>query len=431
MANVKPWAKTALGAPVTPASVRIFCGVHNTKSVTRAIWDKKMDIVEDLFDGGTDEDDEDKALSIILNAESYGEIAFMANRLGWDALDDDLDEGDLTKIAGRISALRNRREHLADKVIRGLALNPDTLGGNNDAITKRVQGLGDFGRHKLADALIDGRAPLLASVAAFALRGLPTHALELRAAIDILAGMTPDRAAELRALSWDVLYDDRIGAQLAGARYRLLLQTLPDMADPTLPAARRKALFDSLNRRENDLLAMQQYIDVMGTLEQRADVGRFMDARRVFMDNFSTNPPTPSLIQQLAAFFDAIADEIAELRAAVLQTAQQIIDGLTLGHLTDAESDDKARQVVSVLGGSGRLANLPFIRKADLIFRMEEGNCDDDDEAAILRVLETSKDRSVAEFTQLVNAQGWESLDFSFDGQEYSKLESLLSHYPT
>ena len=60
---------------------------------------------------------------------------------------------------------------------------------------------------------------------------------------------------------------------------------------------------------------------------------------------------------------------------------------------------------------------------------MEEGNCDDDDEQAILQVLTDSKARSIAEFAQLINAQGWESLSFSFDGQEYDDLEKLLSKW--
>ncbi|HQR52088.1 MAG TPA: hypothetical protein PLZ79_02380 [Burkholderiales bacterium] len=76
-----------------------------------------------------------------------------------------------------------------------------------------------------------------------------------------------------------------------------------------------------------------------------------------------------------------------------------------------------------------RRAVLPSRWKAALIHMMEEGNCDDDDEQAILLLLTDTKARSIAEFAQLVGMQGWESLSFSFDGQEYDDLELLLSKW--
>jgi hypothetical protein len=55
------------------------------------------------------------------------------------------------------------------------------------------------------------------------------------------------------------------------------------------------------------------------------------------------------------------------------------------------------------------------------------GNCDD--EQAILRALSTSKERSIAEFAQLVKMQEWETLSFSFNRQEYDDLEQMLSSW--
>jgi hypothetical protein len=145
------------------------------------------------------------------------------------------------------------------------------------------------------------------------------------------------------------------------------------------------------------------------------------------MDNFTPAPPTPGTIQAVAAFFDSVASEIVGLRADVAAFGQGLIDALTLEHLLGSDSDDKSREAVGALGA--RRAVLPSRWKAALIHMMEEGNCDDDDEQAILLLLTDTKARSIAEFAQLVGMQGWESLSFSFDGQEYDDLELLLSKW--
>ena len=172
---------------------------------------------------------------------------------------------------------------------------------------------------------------------------------------------------------------------------------------------------------------MQTFITVMGTVEQRTDVQRFMDGMRVFLDNFTPVPPTPDVIQQIGAFFDSVAAEINGLRLDIVNFAQSIIDSFTLGHLTGNEDDDKSREAVGLLGS--RVAVLPFQFKAQMIRMMEEGNCADDDERAILEVLTHSKARAVGEFAQLIEAQGWGSLDFSLDWEEHDRLMLLFSKF--
>ena len=106
---------------------------------------------ENFFSGGTDEEDEDKALGIIMRSESYDEPAFMVERLTWDVLDDELDESDLTTIAGRLSELRNRDEHAIDRVLRGSSLERAVLGKAPSAdmqaeLGQRVTWLGGVAR---------------------------------------------------------------------------------------------------------------------------------------------------------------------------------------------------------------------------------------------------------------------------------------------
>jgi hypothetical protein len=408
---------------------------NRSSSVLTSLWESHVGACRNLFSGGTDEADEDKALRIIMRSESFRELAFMVEKLSWDVLDDELDEADLTQIAAQLSALRNRVEHAVDAVLRGLALNPSTFAQSQSAdvdaaIAQRVVWLGGFGQRALADRLLARRPALLDSIAQFALRGLPTRVREFRVLVDDLASRVPALASDLASLSWSAFYDNRVCGQLEQARYRLLMSTLPDMVDPNLPRQRRRALFDTLDsRRDPELRAMQDFIGAVGTVEQRSDVQRFMDARRLFLDNFTDAPPTPDVIQRIAAFFDSVASEVVGLRTDVANATQGLIDSLTLGHLAESEKDDTSREAVGVLSGTGRLAVLATKWKSSMIAMMEEGNCDDDDEQAINEILKASKARSLADFAQLVAAQGWESLSTSFDEQEYDDLELLLSSW--
>jgi hypothetical protein len=425
------WVKRRNSVDVGLGNVII---IDDNKSVTRAIWNDHLGAVKNFFSGGTSEEQENRALNIIMKSGSYAGLAFIVNELSWDVLDDELDEKDNTDIAGRLSALRNRNEHAVDAVLRGLALDPGTFTGSqavqsadvDQSIHDRVTFLGAPGRVTLANALIDRRIPLLSSIALFALRGLPTHSREFIVLLDDLISWLPAQAPDLGALRWDAFYDNLICVQLEQARYRLLIANLPDMLDPTLPLAQRRALFDTLNRRDAEFRAMQSFINVMGTVQEHTDVERFMDARQLFMDNFTPNPPTP-IPPPIAAFFNSVASEIVGLRADVANATQGMINAFTLGNFTETEKDDKSREVNGVLGE--RRAVLPFQFKALLIRLMEEGNMDDDDEQAVLQILTDSKARSIAEFAQLINAQGWESLSFSFDHQEYDDLELLLSKW--
>jgi hypothetical protein len=431
MASVKDEAKPPVELIKKPISLLSWAKGRD-KSVTRAIWEDRVGAVKNFFSGGTDEEDEDKALHIIMKSVSYAGLAFKVNKLTWDVLDDELDEKDNTEIAARLSTLRDRKEHAIDMVFRGLALNPENFPQSQSAdveqaIRDRVTFLGGPGRLSFANDLIARRRQLLFSIGLFALRALPTRSHEFTVLLDDLSLRLPAQAPELQALRWEAFYDNRVCVQLERARYRVLMTTLPDMIDPSLPAEQRRAILDTLNRRDGEFRAMQSYINVLGTVQQRTDVERFMDARQLFMENFTPNPPTPTVIQTIAAFFNSVASEISALRADVANATQGLINSLDLGHLTESEKDDKSREVVGVLGE--RRPILPFQWKALLIRMMEEGNSDDDDEQAILQILTDSKARSIAEFAQLIAAQGWESLSFSFDGQESDDLEKLLSEW--
>jgi hypothetical protein len=367
-----------------------------------------------------------------MKTRSYEGLAYAINHLTWQWLKDFLDQTHLNKIVARLRKLRDIKEHAIDNVFRALALNPASFDQTqaadvDQAIRARVTNLGGPGHLTFADGLLDRRGSLLNAIALFALRDLGTHMREFRVLLDDLATRLPARAPDLLSFSWNAFYDDLLCSRLESGRYRLLLTTLPDMVDPNLSAERRTALFDTLRRRDAELRAMQDFVTVMGTVQQRTDVERFMDGMRVFLDTFTPAPPTPNILQTIAAFFNSVASEINGLRLDVVNAAQGMIDSLTLGHLTGSEEDDKSREVVGLL--SDRVSVLPFQFKAAMIRMMEEGNCADDDERAILEVLTHSKARSIAEFAQLIDAQGWGSLDFSLDWEEHDRLMQLFSKF--
>ena len=67
-----------------------------------------------------------------------------------------------------------------------------------------------------------------------------------------------------------------------------------------------------MNRRDAEFRAVQDFVVALGTVSQRTDMTTFMNVRQLFLDNFTTAPPTPGLFGVLAAFFGEVADEIAE-----------------------------------------------------------------------------------------------------------------------
>jgi hypothetical protein len=256
-----------------PVSVLSWAKGHD-KSVVSGIWRHQVGAIQKMFQKiwETDEALEDKALNILLKAGSYAELAFMVNRLTWDVLDDELDEQDNTQIAERLSVLRDPVEHTVDGVFRGLSLSPEAFPDTpvatiTQSVQQRLGFLGDPGRMRLANDLLARRVPLLDAIALFALRGRPTRSRELEILLVDLAARTPALQSGLGGLRWEAFYENRVCVQLEQARYRMLVATLPDMMDPNLPVEQRLALFDTLNRRDDEFRAMQTFIGVLGTVE--------------------------------------------------------------------------------------------------------------------------------------------------------------------
>jgi hypothetical protein len=435
--------------PAAFPSIRAFCRSVSTGSVRQAItefkniaeqesarrrrelWDSRLRELEDLFGGGTDEEDEDKALSILLSAESSEELIFYIKAITWSELDDELDEPDLDAIASHLSGLLDRETYLVTLLLRQYVGEPETLRSmRREDITNLVAALPALRRQDLANDALTKRDALLNGLALMALRGQPTYIRQFREVLDFIQTTGQHRPNELLQLSWEVYYTEQICSQLERGEYRLLLGNLIDLVNPALVTAQRIAFLDMLRRLEREFVAMEALINAIGSERQKNDVRIYMDRRRLFMDNSPQLPQPPNAIQQaiqsILNVINGATGGFQDLVAAVQSIVQTITD-FSVPDLLDSQGDDKAVNVTNQLDESS-LGCLPSKYKLALINAVLKGVAEDEEEQATLRILKASKNRpSVAEFLQLVAGETWEKLDSNIDGQKHDSLVALFN----
>ena len=104
MASVKTFAKTSPLA--NEISLKDFVGLSplpfgsekGERSVKRTIWETKLGRIKAFFDEGTPQEQEDKALKVFLSSESAKELQFFIDGVGWEDIDDELDEPAVDKV---------------------------------------------------------------------------------------------------------------------------------------------------------------------------------------------------------------------------------------------------------------------------------------------------------------------------------------------
>jgi hypothetical protein len=112
-------------------SVREFCKPKEVLSLREAIRTHREGLIgsfsirdlllrniNNLFGGSTSEGEEDEALGILLGCTRAEDLIYLINKLTWDQLDDELDEGDLTQIMDRLKVLFDRRGYLIGFLLR-------------------------------------------------------------------------------------------------------------------------------------------------------------------------------------------------------------------------------------------------------------------------------------------------------------------------
>jgi len=419
------------------ASAREFAQPYASANVAihqfrRGLSTTALKKVRYLFSGSTSEAEEDQALAMILGADYADEIIFLINSLSWQTLIDELDEPDLDQIAVKLSRSLDRRDYRVRAILkRTLLSEAEALQSKSTNELIAISATIPFEiRQEVADEIVSNRDRFLDGVAVMALRGLPTSVREFKLLIDFIQATGQHRPAELSQIGWEVFYTERICSQLARAEVRLLFLTLPELLDLNQPQVRRIAHFEMLTRWEREFVAFEQLVKVLGNERQKTDVRKFMETRRLFLDNFPPAPQQPSAIQQalqtIASALNSVADGFHDVADAVRAIAQAI-DELSLSKLAGTASDAEAVDATNSLFGRDLLAPVTFDSKLQLINNLLDGAAEDEEEQAILKILQESRKRSVPEFMQLVAGATMEKLLNSFDGQEGDDLVGLFT----
>lgn len=124
--------------PFTPSnSLGDLCHALGTLSTVDALavkfgdslkWDyaARIRYIKDHFGGvDTSEEEEDKALQLILSSNSSITLRRLVNAVTWDELDDELDEADLTEILLRMRELIDFSEYSVGAILRWFFLLSD------------------------------------------------------------------------------------------------------------------------------------------------------------------------------------------------------------------------------------------------------------------------------------------------------------------
>ena len=432
-------------------SVVKFCRDRSTSSVRQAIrrtkiiwWESALKRLQNLFEGGTSEDDEDEALAILLAAQDPEELIFYINNLTWSELDDELDEPDLDEISNLLRKLLDRQNYRVDSILReSFGYDPGSGPTRTLAeLTPMAGAIPQAVRHALAGELVNRRHRLLNDVALMALRKLPTHIFEFRVLVDSIQSFVQNTgqlqpADQLLQLSWELFYTERICRQLARGEVGPLLDILPHLVNPDpveYPVIRRVACYEMLRRWASEFEAMDEIVKVVGNANQQRDMLIFMQRRTQFMDNFPPPLAPPSVlmaaISTISTLLGGVAGGFNDLVKAI-QATVTTIGNLSAPNLLGNLSDDRATSAANGLAPE-LLALLPYDYKRELINGILSGTdivagVVDDEEQAILKILSESKKRSVAEFLQLARGVSWETLFNAFDGTEYNRLEELFA----
>lgn len=401
--------------------------------------EQRAELVKGLFDGSTGEDEEDAAMQILRSANKE-DLKWVTNNVGWDELDDELDSHDIDEL----SRLLAQPEPVADTPsgavfdefgITPADLEPET-GLEMAELKRKVQetlaGMSEEQIAKLADDLLANKKELLKEIADLERRGLDSKADKLRAILgEVAKHVSGDAKSQLDQFSWQIHYTSRISEELKGGDFAELLKFLPDLADPSLSKEQRVALYETLDNFKPELRAMEEVIREFGTVDQKASLNRFMNTYNAFMGEFDADLPAETVLEailnRLGKTADNLEDSLQELKATVGIVVDEIQETLTLSHILDTASDDRAREIAQSLYSKGLLAYLPADFKVKLINLMLDGFTGDAEETAINHILEATKAANPDEFYQIIAAVGYDELSSNLHGEEWDDFLKLLA----
>lgn len=403
-----------------------------SKSLRQNIKKAKAKRVYDLASGATNDAEEDEIRDIMsLSENSYEVVRFFGTIDGWSGLDDELPEGHLDQISRNLAQVLDQRDYVVyQKIRRYLALLDYAAGPTLGDCFTRILQLPTVFQAPEIDALLADKAGLLKTVTSATMRERTNMVNAARihpTVINQYLAVAPHRSDELVSLMFELNYTTRICTELAVLNYQPLYGVITDMVDPGLSNRQRIAARDTCLRLSLEFAAARRCVDSVGSNQAKSTVNRFTTALKAALDNFPATVPAPTAVGAIAAALGSVASTLADLQTTIQNLPDALAGAITLPDLLGSGDDDRARTLISELHTQGSLAHTSFGIKLKLVNALLSGFTVDDDELAILRVMETAKAYDQAELYQLTSAATWDSLYTSFDGDEYDALEGLLN----
>ena len=208
--------------------------------------DQRAELVKGLFDGSTGEDEEDAAMVIIRTA-SPDDLKWVVDSVGWDDLEDELDDGDLDEINSLLArpSLAESGEVFDEVGISDADMDPKD-GLEWSEFEHRVQ---DKLNSLSPDEVQKHARPPGGAQKRYAERNCRpaaggtrrTKAHYLKRIVELLADKTSDPAAKsrLQQLAFEIQYTRDVSENLPDGDYAQLLNFLPTLADPNASVEER------------------------------------------------------------------------------------------------------------------------------------------------------------------------------------------------
>src|ERR1700712_1680508 len=402
-----------------------------SNSIRQNIKKAKAKVVYDLASGFTPASQEREIRDIMINSENSYELIRLVGAIGgWEGIDSELEYSQADQVATQLAQVLDQRDYVVYQLIRRYLILLDykaspTLG---DCFVKLLLWPGQFQAAEF-DLLLNRKADLLKGITSATMRGrtnMVNAAQVLPAVIQQYLTTTPHLSDELIGLMYEANYTTRICSSLAMLDYQPLYGVVADMVDPSLTDRQRIACRDTCVRLSLEFAAAAKAVEVVGANESKSTVNRFSAALKAALDNFSNTAPPASAVAAIIAALGGVGNTLSQLLTAVSNLPDALAGAITLSSLTGSDDDDNARNLVSELDSQGSVARVAFHIKVKMLNAMLSGSTGDDDEIAILKIMEGAKAYDQAELYQLTAAATWDMLYSSIDGDEYEELLNTL-----
>ncbi|MEI7995550.1 MAG: hypothetical protein WCH01_11680 [Methylococcaceae bacterium] len=400
-------------------------------SLRQNIMKAKAKVVYDLASGFTPASEERAIRDLMKDSENSYELIRMVGAIeGWEGLDSELEYDQVDQVATQLAQVLDQRDYVVYQLIRRYLILLDYNASPNlgDCFVRLLLWPNEFQAAEF-DLLLSRKSDFLKGITSATMRGRKNMVDAARIHINViaqyLAGM-PHRATDLMALMFEANYTTRICVSLVALDYKPLYDVVADMVNPARSNLERAACRDTCQRLSLEFSAAAKVVELVGSNEAKTTINRFMRTLKAALDNFPTTLPTPTAVGAIVAALGGVGTTFGDLLTTITNLPDAFADIIDISNILNTSDDDKARQLISELNSQGMLARVAFTVKLKLVNALLSGSTGDEDEDAILRVMEAAKAYDQAELYQLTAAATWDSLYSSVDGEQYDQLVNTL-----